>query len=163
MSESDLSTITTKKVRLELEKNTGQSLTAIKKEINEIIQEAFEGLSSQQETLQETSQEASQEVVKHERSPTKNPVKKTTVSKSTKKTTPEKRKREMPLVRILPPLSYIVKTDYVSYELTYLLLTPSLPSPPKKKVFTYPNCQQNVGIYSRAQITGCKQQEIYRL
>ncbi|KAI9244763.1 SWIB/MDM2 domain-containing protein [Sporodiniella umbellata] len=113
LKSADLATITTKKVRLELEKNIGQDLGYMKQEINQVIENAFANVQKKQS---ETSQQRKEDlVVNHEREEpkkaAKTPIK--TSSKGTKRPA-EKRKRDMPLVRVLPPLSNIINTEYCS-------------------------------------------------
>ncbi|KAG1144475.1 hypothetical protein G6F37_007014 [Rhizopus arrhizus] len=119
LNNSDLSIITTKKVRHELEHSTGQTLEPIKKEINAIIQEIFLNLQSKhtdESEKQEPELKIEDLVVNYKGATPKKQIKKPlkATSKNIKKRPAEKKQREMPLLKVLPPLSNIIKTEYCS-------------------------------------------------
>jgi hypothetical protein len=118
LRDSDLSTITTKKIRRQLETDTGASLDHIKKEINAYIQDVFENF--EKKPVKAESPPASSLVVDDRKT-----IKKTTVKKTTapaiKKSAPKKKKEptekkpiNWPLLKVLPPLSDLIHTDLVS-------------------------------------------------
>ncbi|ORE04457.1 SWIB-domain-containing protein [Rhizopus microsporus var. microsporus] len=115
LSHSDLTTITAKKIRLELEKRTGQSLDGIKKQINGLIEEIFQNVHNDSNVEHNNKQDQTRRiedlVINHHGIPTK---KKTKTPKNTKKRPAEKKQRDMPLLKVLPPLSHIIKTEYCS-------------------------------------------------
>ncbi|KAI8971546.1 SWIB/MDM2 domain-containing protein [Mycotypha africana] len=113
LRQSDLSTVTTKKIRKALEAKRATSLDSIKKEINGVIESVFLTFQEKQSKVQQEAY--SPPVVQKDRIP------KTTQSAIKKPTTPRKKKTEKepvkrspkwPIFKVLPPLLYVVSVDY---------------------------------------------------
>lgn len=123
LKDADLSTVSTKSIRRALEAQTGTSLDSIKKEINAYIGEVFVQFQQQQEerkpSLSPPAKSRAQDInAKVVKKTTSTPIKKPVQKK--KKEVKEKRVIDWPLYKVSPPLSDIIKTDLVSWE----ILTP---------------------------------------
>lgn len=124
LKRSDLSCITTKSVRRELETQAGVSLAPIKKEVNKLIEETFLNFQDAQTAKEEKEAFAKKQretlVVKKAvipKEPGNKVVKKVTVTKKKKAvpTEEEKKKRvvNQTVYKIIPPLSDIIGTEVV--------------------------------------------------
>ncbi|KAI9250867.1 SWIB/MDM2 domain-containing protein [Helicostylum pulchrum] len=107
LKSSDLATITTKSVRRALESQLGISLNDVKKEINLYIEQLFLDF---QEERKSKALEKKVEIKKV----AGNKVTKKTTKKTAKKETKERKPIEWPLLKILPPLSDIIRTQLCS-------------------------------------------------
>lgn len=124
MRKSDLSTVTTKKVRHALESETGDSLNLIKKEINVFIESIFLNFQEKEEQRKnfvasppppKAKKIATPKVTKvatSKKSPAK--VVKKIVTKKEKEPKKERKPIDWPLLKVNPPLSDIIQTDLVS-------------------------------------------------
>ncbi|KAI9473641.1 MAG: SWIB/MDM2 domain-containing protein, partial [Benjaminiella poitrasii] len=110
---SDLSTITTKRIRRELEAQSGTSLDYIKKEVNSLIEEIFMAFQQQDSSSSQPSSSQTSERVVKQRAPT-NTKKAMTTRKDTTKKKQDKKPIDWPLYKVHPPLSNIIDTDLCS-------------------------------------------------
>lgn len=104
LKKSNLTTITTKKVRQALEAEIGTSLSHIKKEINVFIEDIFLN-------FQELHEQREKYVAAP---PVKEKPKKVVKKKSKKDETVEKKPTNWPLLKVRPPLCDIIETKLVS-------------------------------------------------
>ncbi|KAG2201448.1 hypothetical protein INT47_001497 [Mucor saturninus] len=134
LKKSDLSCITTKSVRRELESQAGVSLTPIKKEVNKLIEETFldfqeaQTVKDESVAIKQTAKQKADMVVAKKvipKAPGNKVTKKvssttTTVTKTTKKkpvlTEEEKKQKALnqTVYKIIPPLSDIIGTEVCS-------------------------------------------------
>ncbi|KAI8092429.1 SWIB/MDM2 domain-containing protein [Gilbertella persicaria] len=111
LKDSDLSTITTKKVRRTLEEQTGTSLEPMKKEINAFIEEIFVNFQPPEKPVDKSSLVVDTRK-KSLRKTTPATIKKKEVKK--KAGSGEKKAIDWPLLKINSPLSTIIDTDLCS-------------------------------------------------
>lgn len=143
MKESDLSTITTKKIRRELEAQTGASLDHIKKEINAFIEDIFINFGKEKPAPAASLVVDNRKTIKKTTAPV---IKKAPPKK--KKEPTEKKPINWPLLKVLPPLSDLIHTDLVSEQCQYSM-TFNLNA---IIVFSSSNRQEAMGIYQRTQL-----------
>lgn len=147
LKDADLSTVSTKSIRRALEAQTGTSLDSIKKEINAYISEVFVKFQQQQEerkpSLSPPAKSRAQDInAKVVKKTTSTPIKKPAQKK--KKEVKEKRVIDWPLYKVSPPLSDIIKTDLVSWE----ILTPGVHTDVCLCiVFTSSDSKEDVGVH----------------
>ncbi|KAI7907403.1 SWIB/MDM2 domain-containing protein [Cokeromyces recurvatus] len=110
LKNSDLSTITTKKIRKELEAQIGTSLDHVKKEINTLIEQVF--LSFQQQAS--TSSQDSERVLKKKDTSIKKTTAPTIKKETKKKKQQPKKPIDWPVYKVTSPLSDIIGTDICS-------------------------------------------------
>lgn len=119
LKRSDLSTITTKSVRRGLEAELGISLSDIKKEINQYIEELFLEFEERRQAKERLTVKQNDIKIEPGNKVTKKVKTTTTTVKkqaTSKKKEPKERKPiDWPLLKVTPPLSDIIKTELVKH------------------------------------------------